>query len=53
MDRQRAEQLHALLSEVEPEIAEPALRPLERLLARESAGEALIVAVVGTSGVGK
>lgn len=53
MDRQRAEQLYALLSEVEPELAEPALQPLERLLTRESAGDALIVAVVGTSGVGK
>ena len=53
MDRQRAEQLYALLSEVEPELAEPALQPLERLLTREGAGDALIVAVVGTSGVGK
>ena len=53
MDRQRAEQLHALLSEIEPELAEPALPPLERLLGRGSAGDALIVAVVGTSGVGK
>lgn len=53
MDRQRVEQLHALLSEIEPELAEPALQPLARLLARESAGDALIVAVVGTSGVGK
>ena len=53
MDRQRAEQLHALLSEIEPELAEPALQPLERLVTRESAGDALIVAVVGTSGVGK
>ena len=53
MDRQRAEQLQALLSEIEPELAEPALQPLGRLVTRESAGDALIVAVVGTSGVGK
>ena len=53
MHRQRAEQLHALLSDIEPESAEPALQPLERLLARGSAGDALIVAVVGASGVGK
>ena len=53
MDRQRAEQLHSLLSEIEPELAEPVLQPLERLVRRESAGDALIVAVVGTSGVGK
>jgi len=53
MDRQRAEQLHALLSDIEPESAEPALQPLERLLSRGSAGDALIVAVVGASGVGK
>ncbi len=53
MDRQRAEQLHALLSDIEPELAEPALQPLERLLARGSAGDALIVAIVGPSGVGK
>ena len=53
MDRQPAEHLHAILSEIEPELAEPALRPLERLLTRESAGDALIVAVIGTSGVGK
>lgn len=53
MDRQRAEQLHALLSQIEPELAEPALQPLERLLARPDAGDALIVAVVGASGVGK
>jgi hypothetical protein len=53
MNRQRAEQLHALLSDIEPESAEPALEPLERLRARESAGDTLIVAVVGASGVGK
>jgi energy-coupling factor transporter ATP-binding protein EcfA2 len=53
MDRQRAEQLHALLSQIEPKLAEPALQPLERLLARPEAGDALIVAVVGASGVGK
>jgi energy-coupling factor transporter ATP-binding protein EcfA2 len=53
MDRQRAEHLHALLANIEPELAEPALQPLERLLARQGAGEALIVAVVGASGVGK
>ena len=53
MDRTRAEQLHALLSQVEPELAEPALQPLERLLDRPAAGNALIVALVGASGVGK
>jgi energy-coupling factor transporter ATP-binding protein EcfA2 len=53
MDRQPAEYLHALLSDIDPELAEPALQPLERLLTRERAGDALIVAVIGTSGVGK
>ena len=53
MDRQRAQQLHALLSQIEPELAEPALQPLERLLTRPDAGDALIVALVGASGVGK
>lgn len=53
MDRQRALHLHALLSEIEPGLAEPALQPLERLITRETAGDALIVAVIGTSGVGK
>jgi len=53
MDRHRAEQLHALLSRIKPQLAEPALAPLERLLARPDAGDALIVAVVGASGVGK
>ena len=53
MDRQRAEQLHALLSDIEPELAEPALQPLERLARTRSVGDALIVAIVGPSGVGK
>ena len=53
MDRQRALQLSALLSQIEPELAEPALEPLERLLDRPDAGDALVVAVVGASGVGK
>ena len=50
---QKTEQLHALLSDIAPELAEPALQPLERLVARGSAGDALIVAIVGPSGVGK
>jgi len=53
MDRQRAEQLHTLLSQIEPELAEPAMQPLERLLTRPGAGDALVVALVGASGVGK
>lgn len=53
MDRQAAEYLHAVLSDIEPELAASALEPLQRLVARPGAGDALIVAVVGTSGVGK
>ncbi len=53
MDRNGAEQLHTLLTQTEPALAEPALQPLERLLSRSSAGDALIVAVIGASGVGK
>lgn len=53
MDRQAAEYLHAVLSDIEPELAASALEPLQRLVARPGAGEALIVGVVGTSGVGK
>ena len=53
MDRNGAEQLHTLLTRIEPALAEPVLQPLERLLARPSAGDALIVAVIGASGVGK
>ncbi len=53
MDRQAADYLHTLLSEIEPELAASALESLERLVARPGAGDALIVAVVGTSGVGK
>jgi energy-coupling factor transporter ATP-binding protein EcfA2 len=53
MDRQAADYLHAVLSDIEPELAASALEPLQRLVARPGAGDALIVAVVGTSGVGK
>lgn len=53
MHQARAEHLYALLSEIEPELASPALRPLERLLARSGAGDGLIVAMVGASGVGR
>ena len=53
MDRQAADYLNAILSDLEPELAAPALEPLQRLVARPGAGDALIVAVVGTSGVGK
>lgn len=53
MDRNGAEQLRSLLIQTDPALAEPALQPLGRLLGRSSAGEALIVAVVGASGVGK
>ncbi len=53
MDRQPAQQLHALLSALDPSLAEPALQALERLVARPGAGDALIVAIVGASGVGK
>ncbi|MEN8114990.1 MAG: GTPase, partial [Actinomycetota bacterium] len=53
MDRDPARRLHSLISQLEPDIAEPAARPLDRLISRPSAGDALIVAIVGASGVGK
>lgn len=53
MDRRPAQHLYTLLSALEPSVAEPALQPLERLVARPEAGGPLIVALVGASGVGK
>ncbi|MEA3501987.1 MAG: GTPase [Actinomycetota bacterium] len=53
MDRQPATSLHALLSALDPSVAEPALQPLERLVSRPGSADALIIAIVGTSGVGK
>ncbi|MCL1692286.1 MAG: 50S ribosome-binding GTPase [Actinomycetia bacterium] len=53
MDRQPAQHLHALLSALDPSLAEPALQPLERLVARSGFDGPLIVGVVGASGVGK
>ncbi len=53
MDRQPARSLHALLTALDPSVAEPALQPLERLVTRPESGDALITAIVGTSGVGK
>lgn len=53
MDRQPARHLHSLLSALDPSVAGPALRPLERLVARPDSGDALIAAIVGASGVGK
>ena len=53
MDRQPAKNLQALLSVLDPGVAEPGLQPLERLVTRPRSGDALIVAIVGSSGVGK
>jgi hypothetical protein len=53
MDRQPAKNLHALLCALDPNLAEPALQPLERLVTRSWSGDGLITAIVGTSGVGK
>lgn len=53
MDRQPSRHLHALLSALDPSLAEPALQPLKRLVSRSGSGDALIVAFVGASGVGK
>jgi len=53
MDRQPARHLHALLAALAPSVAEPAMHPLERMVARSGFGDALITAFVGASGVGK
>ena len=53
MDRQPALHLHALLAALDPSVAEPAIQPLERLVAGPGSGDALITAIVGASGVGK
>ena len=53
MDRQPALHLHALLAALDPSLAEPAIQPLERLVAGPGPGDALITAIVGASGVGK
>jgi len=53
MDRQPALHLHALLTALDPSVAEPAIQPLERLVAGPGSGDALLTAIVGASGVGK
>ncbi|MEN8233578.1 MAG: GTPase domain-containing protein [Actinomycetota bacterium] len=53
MNRDPARHLYNLITQLEPSLAEPAAGPLERLISRQEAGEALIVAIVGPSGVGK
>lgn len=53
MYRQSAEHLRGLLADVEPSIAEPAIRPLERLLSGAGADDPILIALVGPSGVGK
>lgn len=53
MDPQAAQHLHDLLSALDPSVAAPALRPLERLVARSGSCDGLIAAIVGASGVGK
>jgi len=53
MDSQAAQHLHDLLSALDPSVAAPALRPLERLVARSGSCDGLIAAIVGASGVGK
>ncbi len=53
MDPQPARHLLALLSALDPSVAEPAVQPLERLASRGGAADVLINALVGTSGVGK
>jgi len=53
MDRDPVRRLSNLISQLEPGLARPVAAPLERLVARTRAGDALIVAVVGPSGVGK
>jgi len=53
MDRQPALRLHALLAALDPSVAEPAIQPLERLVAGPGSDDALITAIVGASGVGK
>ena len=53
MDDQPARILSGVLSRMDRDLAEPALRPLERLLARPGASDSLIVALIGPSGVGK
>lgn len=53
MDRQPARHLHDLLVALDAIVAIPALQPLERLITRPGSGDALITAIVGTSGVGK
>jgi hypothetical protein len=53
MDLQAARHLQSLLSALDPSVAAPALQPLERLIDRSGSRDALILAIVGASGVGK
>jgi len=53
MEHQAAQELSSVLSRIDRKLAEPATRPLERLVARPDEADSLIVAFVGPSGVGK
>ncbi len=53
MDTPAAEHLAGLLAQIDPEVAEPAVAPLQRLIGGAASSTNLVVALVGPSGTGK